>query len=92
MSYHYLGASPDPATVPVTVPATVVAPAAEVVVADTLPPGAFNPITVTVGIPGWNAVVPLTSPGRVWLALGMSVVVGIVGGIGIAKLIKQAQK
>jgi hypothetical protein len=88
MSYHALGASPDPVTSPVT----TVSPSARLVVSDTLPPGEFNPVTVTVGIPGWNAVIPLTSSNRIWLALGMSVVVGIVGGIGIAKLIKQAQK
>jgi hypothetical protein len=87
MSYHALGASPDPATSALT----ALAPSARFVDPDTLPPGEFNPVTVTVGIPGWNAVIPLTSSNRIWLALGLSVVVGIVGGIGIAKLIKQAQ-
>ena len=93
MSYHFLGdaaPAPAPSTAPSTAPATV--PSTAVVVADTLPPSAYNPVTVTIGIPGLNAVVPLTSPGRIWLAVGMSVVVGIVGGIGLAALIKKAQK
>jgi len=78
-----LGAAPvDKKTITTTVAAQAVSAAS----------GDSNPVMVTIGIPGLNAVVPLTSPGRIWLAVGMSVVVGIVGGIGLAALIKKAQK
>lgn len=50
-----------------------------------------KPILVTVGIPGFNVQVPLVSRERFWLALGLSVTVGVVGGVGLAKWLNRAQ-
>ena len=83
MSHYTLGATSTDSLIPPPPPETRALPVA--------PTGFTYPVTVTVGIPGFNASVPLTTRKRMWLALGLAVVVGVAGGIGIAKLIKKAQ-
>lgn len=51
-----------------------------------------NPVSATVGIPGFNLDVPIVSKERLYLALGISVLAGIVGGTVLATFLKKSQR
>jgi len=60
-----------------------------------LPPKApdnENPVSATVGIPGFNLEVPIVSKERLYLAIAASVLVGIAGGTVLATYLKKAQR
>lgn len=43
-------------------------------------PGGSDVIRTTVGLPGFNVVIPIASKERLHLAIGLSVLAGLAGG------------
>jgi len=58
---------------------------------DKTPPGS-DVVRATVGLPGFNVVIPVASKERLYLAIGLSVLAGVAGGTLIAQLLKRASR
>lgn len=60
------------------------------------PPRIFGPpdrpVVVTVGVPGFNATIPVVSRDRVFLATGLSVAFLTIGGTVLAAVISSMRK
>ncbi len=54
-------------------------------------PDGSDVIRATVGLPGFNVVIPVASKERLHLAIGLSVLAGLAGGTLIAQFLKRAQ-
>lgn len=54
-------------------------------------PDLETPVSATIGIPGFNIDVPIVSKERLYLAVGFSVLVGVLGGTVLAQYLKRAQ-
>lgn len=59
---------------------------------DKTPADTDEVVRATIGIPGFNIDVPIVSKERLYLAIGVAVLVGVAGGSVLAAYLKKAQQ